>query len=772
MKGAANMFGHRRAYQIEEGIVKISFAEGEGWITPLTDEIINIFAPFETREHCSKAIEGNKAAGISFAVKEKPDYLEITTKRLTLQVYDDFLIDIYDETGRLLCRDYRGKRRLGRSIGQKFVELLEGEGHKVNPATDLNYEIQVLKQMEGDEAFYGLGDKVGCLNKRHYDYVMWNSDLPEAHTEAFQALYKSIPFFITLRRDCVYGIFFDNTYRSYVDFGKETNDYYYFGAEQGNLDYYFIAGETMPQIVKNYTYLTGRTPLPQLFTLGYHQSRWGYETTADVRGIAAKYRDLEIPIDTIHLDIDYMEHYKVFTWNEADFGEPGKVIRDLSKDGFKFITIIDPGVKVEDGYPVYEEGMRQGYFAKTPEGEVYVNAVWPGDAVFPDFGNPRVREWWADNQKYLVDLGARGVWNDMNEPASFRGQLPDDVVFTDEDRVSNHAKMHNVYGHLMAKAAYEGWKKYDGRRPFVLTRACYSGSQKYAAGWTGDNQSLWEHLRFAVPQLCSMGLSGMAFVGTDVGGFGADVTPELLARWVQVGCFSPFFRNHASKGSTNQEPWQFGEEVLAIYKKYVVLRYHFLPYFYDLFRECETTGLPPMRPLVLHYEKDENVKNLNGEFLMGERMLVAPVMEPGMNHKLVYLPKGVWYDYWTGEKLDGGKWLMREAPLDTCPVYVRGGSILPAYEPMQYVGERELDTLILEVYSGNGRYVHHQDNGEDFTYRKGAYNEYEMVILADGTLKIELTHQGYEKVYRKFIVRHNGKEQEFAFNGRALTIWL
>lgn len=766
------MFGKRKAYKVEEGIVKIQFVSGEGWITPLTDEIVNVFSPIETQEHRSKAVEGEKASGITFTVKEKLDYLEIQTKKLTIRVHDEYKVDFYDENGLLLCADYRGERQFGRQISEKFIKLLEIEGHKVPTASDFNYDVQVVKRMEGDEAFYGLGDKTGFLNKRHYDYEMWNSDNPAAHTDAFKALYKSIPFFIALRKECVYGIFFDNTYHSYFDMGKEKESYYYFGAREGNLDYYFIAGENMRHVVKNYTYLTGRTPLPQLFTLGYHQSRWGYETAADVRGVAAKYRDLEIPIDTIHLDIDYMDAYKVFTWSEEDFGEPGRLISDLSKDGFKFVTIIDPGVKVEEGYSVYEEGMKQGYFAKTPEGEVYVNAVWPGDAVYPDFGNPKTREWWADNQKYLVELGVRGVWNDMNEPASFKGELPEDVVFTDEDAVSNHAAMHNVYGHLMAKATYEGLKKYDGRRPFVITRACYSGSQKYTTAWTGDNQSLWEHLRMAIPQMCNLGLSGMAFVGTDVGGFGADVTGELLARWVEVGCFSPLFRNHSSKGSINQEPWLFGEEVLAVNRKYITLRYKLLPYLYDLFWECEKNGLPPLRPLVLHYEKDEAVKDLNGEFLFGERILAAPVVEQGMTRKLVYLPEGTWYDYWTGEKLKGKAWRMKEAPLAVCPMYIKAGSVIPNYEPMQYVGEHEMDTLILDVYSGNGRYVHHQDNGEDFAYRKGEYNEYEFVILADGTLKIELVHQGYEKIYKKFVVRHNGKAKEFPFTGKPLTIWL
>lgn len=766
------MLGNRRAYKIEEGVVILQFEKGEGRITPVTDEIMNVFSPIETTGHRSKAIEGEKAAGIHFEVTEKIDYLQIVTKALEVRVYDDFKVDFYNRTGMLLCADYRGSRQFGMQISEQFLAFLKAEGHDVPQAAGADHAIQVVKRMEGDEAFYGLGDKTGFLNKRHYDYEMWNSDFPQAHTDAFKALYKSIPFFLTLRKECVYGIFFDNTCRSYFDMGKEKGSYFFFGAESGNLDYYFIAGEKMPKVVANYTYLTGRTPLPQLFTLGYHQSRWGYETSAEVRAIVKKYRDLDISIDTVHLDIDYMDNFKVFTWNQTDFGRPGELIADLKKEGIKVVTIIDPGVKLEKGYAKFDEGMENGYFVKTPDGDTYVNAVWPGDSVFPDFGNPQVRDWWAGNQKYLVDLGVRGVWNDMNEPASFRGELPKEVVFTDEDQKTTHAAMHNVYGHLMAKATYEGLKKYDGRRPFVITRACYSGSQKYTTAWTGDNQSLWSHLQMAIPQMCNLGLSGLAYVGTDVGGFGADVTPELLSRWVQVGCFSPLFRNHSSKGSTRQEPWLFGEQTLAINKKYIELRYKLLPYLYDLFWQCEKTGLPPIRPLVLHYEQDEETKDLNGEFLFGEQMLVAPVVEQGANRKMVYLPQGIWYDYWTGEKIEGGRYFIRKAPLDICPIYLKAGSVIPNYKPMHYVGELEQDTLILDVYPGNGRYVHYQDNGEDFSYRNGAYNQYEFVILADGTLKIELLHQGYEKLYRRFAVRHKGVTKEFVFEGKPLTIWL
>lgn len=766
------MFGKRRSYTCEEGKVRIRFENGTAEIIPLTEEIIRVYAPLSGKEIRSKAIEGDKAQGVYFKAGEREECLEITTAGLIVRVYDDFKVDFYDKAERLLCADYRGDRRVTAPISEKFKKLLKAEGHDTSDLDNRNYRVQVVKQMEGDEAFYGLGDKTGYLNKRHYAYEMWNSDLPAAHTEAFPALYKSVPFFITRRKSCVFGIYFDNTYHSWFDMGKEQPDYYYFGADEGNLDYYFLAGGTMAEIVGNYTYLTGRTPLPQLFTLGYHQSRWGYETAEDVLAVAKKYRDLRIPIDTIHLDIDYMQDYKVFTWNDREFKEPGELTAELSRQGYKTVAVIDPGVKVEEGYFVYDEGRKHDYFVKTPDNEVYINEVWPGEAVFPDFGKKEVRTWWADKQKLLVDMGLRGVWNDMNEPASFRGELPAELVFTDEDEPSSHAAMHNVYGHQMAKAAYEGFRRYDGRRPFVLSRACYSGSQKYTTVWTGDNQSLWEHLRMAIPQLCNMGLSGLAFAGTDVGGFGADVTPELLSRWVQLGCFSPLFRNHSSKGSIRQEPWLFGRETLEINRQYISLRYRLLPYFYDLFWECERNGLPPMRPLVLHYEQDENVRELNSEFLLGRNMLIAPVVEQGMHKKLVYLPEGSWYDYWTKEKVEGGRYLVRNAPIDVCPVYVRSGGILPNYEPVQYVGEKEQETLILDVYSGNGHYIHYQDNGEDFAYRDGGYNAYEILLSEDGTLKIELIHEGYDRKYQRIAVSHNGHMQEFAFSGKRLTVWL
>ncbi len=762
------MFGNLLSYQQDGSVVTLQFEHGKGRVEVITDRIIRIFSGDGSLH--SKAIEGCKMRQTPCTVTFTENKVILSTDTLTVHIGADFLVDFYDRNNHALCRDYRGKRTPKSVISGEEQEFMAQEGHIVSNASSA-HKIEVVKAMDGDECFYGLGDKTGFLNKRYYEYEMWNTDNPNPQVDSFKALYKSIPFFITLKKDTVYGLFFDNTYKSYYNMGKESEDYFYFAADNGNLDYYFIGGDSMTDVVSGYTYLTGCTPLPQEWTLGYHQSRWSYKSEQEVRDLAKKLRSEKIPCDSIHLDIDYMDHFKVFTWNRERFDDPKKMTDDLSKDGFKIVTIIDPGVKQEKGYPIYDEGIQKKYFAKTPDGKTYVNAVWPGDAVYPDFGNPEVRSWWGNQQKFLTDLGVRGVWNDMNEPASFRGELPQDVVFTDEDQVTDHARMHNVYGQLMSKATYEGLKKQDALRPFVITRACYAGAQKYTTAWTGDNQSIWAHLQMAIPQLCNLSLSGMSFVGTDIGGFGSDTTPELLTRWLQVGCFSPLFRNHSTLDCIRQEPWCFGQTVLDIYRKYVQLRYRFIPYYYDLFFSGEKSGLPVLRPLVLHYQHDENVKNLNDEFLVGDSLLVSPVTEQGAVRKLVYLPEGTWFDYWTHEAIEGGSAFIREAPLDTCPLYVKAGSILPVWPVQDHVGQMEIDTLELNVYPGSGVYHHYQDDGESFAYRDGAYNEY-LCTLKDDLLTVECIHSGYERPYKFLCVHSLNGTQKVPFHGEKIQLKL
>jgi alpha-glucosidase len=745
-------YGKRMDYQITGNKVEITFARQKAVIEIIKDDIINFFVPRWSDSHYSKAIEGEKAVPTEFQVSEQDGALVVETGALRVSVDDDFLVDIFSKDGNCLLRDYRGERKQDARLSEKMIALIRSEGHEVSAQTE-ERPVQTFKCLDPEDCFYGLGDKTGFLNKRGYEYENWNSDNPNAHNEDYHMLYKSIPFLMCKKKDAAYGLFFDNTFHSYMNLGKASEAYYSYEAEDGNLDYYFLGGKTLAGVIWNYTYLTGTTPLPQLWTLGYQQCRWGYENEHDIREVALKYRELEIPCESVQYDIDYMQQYKVFTWDEENYGKKGDLFRELGEKGFKPVVIIDPGTKLEPGYMMYEEGMEHDYFVKDADGEVYVNEVWPGEANYPDFGRQEVRDWWGEHHRFLTDMGVAGIWNDMNEPASFRGELPPDVVFHDGDRTTNHAEMHNVYGHYMSKATSDGLKKLSPKRPFVITRACYAGTQKYACVWTGDNQSLWAHLQMMIPQLCNLGMSGFSIAGVDIGGFGADTTPELMARWIEAASFSTFFRNHSANGSRRQEPWQFSDEVVDIYRKYVELHYRFLPYIYDLLYKGETTGLPVMRPLVLHYEDDKETYNLNGEFLVGESLLVAPVTEQGATKKMVYLPEGIWYDYWTGERFTGKQYMVVDAPLDHCPLYVKGGSILPMYENVQYVGERPYEKLMLLVTPEAAEYEHFQDNGEDYAYREGAYNLYHFSWNENGGLTQTFLHKGYPEYAQIEIVR-------------------
>lgn len=718
----------------------------------VAQDILRVFLGRETQNYFSKAVEADRHEDCAFTVTEEGDTLVIATPALRLVVDAAGRTDFYTAAGKPLSLAWRGARGvIDRGLHDK--DLLEKEGHK-DAGSAAGLPVEELRALLPDDAVYGLGDKPTVLNKRSYAYENWNSDIPDPHEECFKSLYKDFPVFFvsSAAAERTYGIFFDNTFHTYFDFGFESPDYLSFGAKEGALNYYFFAGPTLREAVSRYTWLTGRAPLPQRWALGYQQCRWGYASAEAFRALARKFRELDIPLDALHFDIDYMDGYRVFTTNDKTFPDFPGLLAELKAQGIKAVTIIDPGVKVDPKYYVYQEGLQKGYFCKDKNDLVYVNEVWPGDSVFPDFGAPEVRGWWAGLQRFLTDRGVSGVWNDMNEPASFRGPLPDDVQMHDEERLTTHAEMHNCFGHNMAKASYEGWKAATGERPFVITRACYSGSQKYAVVWTGDNQSLWGHLRMSIPQQCSLGLSGMAFHGTDIGGFGADCTPELMARWIQAGCFSPLFRSHSSMGTRVQEPWRFGDEVTAIFRKYVKLRYRLQPYFYDLFRECEETGLPPMRALVLNYEDDPNVHELNDEFMLGDQMLVAPVVEQGARQRMIYLPKGDWYDFWTGEKQEGGRYFVREAPLDLCPIYVKAGTILPLYPEQRYTDELADPELTLRCYPGEGVYEHYRDNGRDFTYRDGAYTLYRFT-LSNAHLTTTLLHDNY-KPYTKINVEY------------------
>ena len=769
------MFGKLINYEINENIVLVNYENIQCKITMINEGVINFFAPTFRKERNSKAVETIENKKVEFKVNREENVININTKKLNIKVYDDFKVDIYNSNGEVLCRDYRGTREPFRRRGSDFSLALE-EGHKLDGHEE--YKVYVSKVMEKDMFFYGLGERTGSLNKKGYHYRNWNTDDPNPHGETYAQLYKSIPFLITIKGEEASGIFFDNHFESHFDMGKENSNYYYFGAVDGNLDYYFMYGPSVKEVVSEYTQLTGRTPLPQLWTLGYQQCRWSYAPKERLMEVAKAFREKDIPCDTLYLDIDYMDGYRVFTWDNNKFDNPKEILNELKNMGFKVVTIIDPGVKVDKGYKIYDEGLKEGYFATDKDGIVYKNKVWPGDSVYPDFMSSNTRKWWAGNQKIMMDYGVSGIWNDMNEPASFNGPLPDDVEFNEDGIIVTHKEIHNIYGHMMGKATYEGIKEATNKRPFVVTRACYAGTQKYSTVWTGDNQSTWEHLRMSLPMLMNLGLSGMAFCGTDVGGFGHDCTGELLSRWVQVGVFTPLFRNHAAMGTRDQEPWAFDKTTEDINRKYIKLRYKLLPYLYDMMYKCEESGAPIIRPLLFNYQNDKNTYEINDEFIFGNSILVAPVVEQGARQRLVYLPQGDnWIDYWTGEEHKGGKYIIKEAPLDICPIYIKSLSIIPVGKEQSYIGEKVDDTLMLNIYlsneNGKSTYTHILDDGESFEYKNGKLNKYNISFDLSDELRIEFKENiGYFKKYNKIIIILNNLDnnKKVFFNNKEVEV--
>ncbi|MGY8916281.1 MAG: glycoside hydrolase family 31 protein, partial [Flavobacteriales bacterium] len=542
-------------------------------------------------------------------------------------------------------------------------------------------------------------------------------------------LYKAIPFYVGLHNSKAYGIFFDNSFGTTFDFAHERRNITSFWADGGEMNYYFFYGPKITNVVKAYTDLTGKPELPPLWVLGFHQSKWSYFPESRVMEIATKFRDLKIPCDAIYLDIDYMEGFRCFTWNKNYFPEPKRMVKELSDKGFKTVAIIDPGIKVDKDYWVYQEGMENDYFCKRGDGPYMRGKVWPGECNFPDFTNPDVREWWAGLYKELIaDIGVKGVWNDMNEPAVMEvptKTFPLDVRHDYDGNPCSHRKAHNVYGTQMARATYEGVKKYTyPKRPFVITRSAFSGAQRYTSTWTGDNVATWEHLWIANVQVQRMCMSGMSFVGSDIGGFAEQPNGELFARWIQMGVFHPFCRVHSSGDHGDQEPWSFDNEVTDIVRKFIELRYQLLPYIYTMYWKYCKEGTPMIQSLVYFDQEDHQTHFRTDEFIFGEQILVCPVQEPNAQGRRMYIPKGKWYNYWTDEVVLGGKEKWVVADIDKVPLFIKEGALIPKYPVQQYVGELVVKELILDVYFKKGieDSTVYEDGQDGFDYKKGRYS--------------------------------------------------
>ena len=643
------------------------------------------------------------------------------------------------------------------------ISFLDNSGNVLSqdqpgyPATWHGNAFRIYKSMPIDEQYFGLGDKSDGMDHRGNAFTMWTTDA-FGWQQNSDPLYKAIPFFIALKNGTAYGIFLDNTYKSSFDFGKESRDFYSFGADGGELNYYFIAGPEPKKVIERYTALTGRTPLPPYWSLAYQQCRYSYYPESRVREIASEFRKRQIPADVLYLDIDYQEGYKAFTINRKYFPGFEQIIKDLGAEGFRVVVISDLHLAHEKGYQPYDSGHAQDLFVKNPDGSEYVGKVWPGPSVFPDFTLAKARQWYSSQYKFFTDMGIAGFWNDMNEPAVFRypdKTFPLDTVHRVDAQTENrnpagpvrkadHREIHNVFGMQNVRATYEGLLALrPNERPFVLTRAAFAGTQRYAATWTGDNQSTWTHYRLTLPTVLNLGISGYSSTGVDVGGFEGSPQPDLLTRWTELGAFLPIFRNHTSSGTRDQEPWVHGPEHEAINKRYIELRYKLLPYIYTITEEMSRTGIPVMRPYFLEHPELGRIPFINDrEFFFGPDFLVAPKLNEMLDKYEVLLPDGLWYDYWTGKRVEANTraaWdattdevgpknvpnvlsLTVDPPLDTIPVYVRGGAIIPHAPVVQSTMQKPDGPLELRVYPGPDCHGSiYTDDGTSFAYKTGAY---------------------------------------------------
>ena len=659
----------------------------------------------------SYAINPNHSRGYDEIKEDETDsaFLILTSKLRVFVDKTNLRIRIEDLEGGVINED---------ELGFHWEENYEFGGNTV----------KMSKIAQAGESFYGLGDKATHTNLKGKRTQNWVTD-QYAYGKDQDPLYKAVPFYIGLHNDLAYGVFFDNSFCTHFDFSHERRNITSFWADGGEMNYYFFYGPEMHRVVRAYTDLTGTPELPPLWALGFHQSKWSYYPENRVKEIASTFRKLEIPCDAIYLDIDYMDGFRCFTWDKKHFPDPKRMISELEEDGFKTVVMIDPGIKVDRDYWVYREALENDYFCKRADGPIMQGKVWPGPCNFPDFTNPEVRSWWAELYKGLIqDSGVHAVWNDMNEPAVMEvpsKTAPLDTRHDYDGHPCSHRKAHNIYGMQMVRATYEGVKKYVfPKRPFVITRAAYSGTQRYSSTWTGDNVATWEHLWIANVQVQRLCMSGMSFTGSDIGGFAEQPNGELFARWVQLGIFHPFCRVHSSGDHGDQEPWSFDEEVTGIVRKFIELRYQLLPYLYTMFWKYVKEGVPMLKSLVYYDQADHQTHFRTDEFIFGEQILVCPIQEPNAQGRRMYIPRGKWHNYWTGEVVEGGmeKWVV--ADIDKIPIFIKSGAIIPKYPVQQYVGEKEIKQLVLNVYylEGTEQSTVYEDAHDGYDYKKGEYS--------------------------------------------------
>lgn len=615
-------------------------------------------------------------------------------------------------------------------IFNKYQKLILADAEE-DPYVMNGTEIKTNKVLRNDEHFFGLGEKTGTLDRRGKSYTMWNSDKP-CYSEIEDPLYKSIPFFMSSYN---YGIFFDNTYKTKFDFGEKSTDLFSFSAPNGSFIYYFFYGKDYKEIIESYTTLTGKPIMPPKWAFGWSQSRGLLTNEKLTRTIAQEYREREIPCDIIYQDIGWVEGLQNFEWAKENYKNPRQMLSDLADNGFKVIVSQDPVIS-QATTKQWQEADSEGYFTTDIRTGKSYDMPWPwgGNAGVVDFTKPQVADWWGNLQQIPINDGVKGFWTDMGEPAWSNEESTDRLKM--RHHLGMHDEIHNVYGLTWDKVVTEQFEKHNpNQRIFQMTRAAYSGLQRYTFGWSGDSGNGedvtdgWINLANQIPLGLSAGLGLIPFWATDVSGYCGDITDyeefaELYIRWLQFGVFNPLSRAH-HEGNNAVEPWLFGEQVEKIAKTSIELKYKLHPYIYSFARKSYDSGIPIMRALILEFPKDKNTFEVNDQFMFGEALLIAPVVEEGAKHRNIYLPKGEWIDYNNPSvKYEGGNTINYPVTLETIPIFAKSGAILPQSPVMQYIGALDNAPMILEIFPSDklSQFELYEDDGETNNYKKDEFS--------------------------------------------------
>lgn len=621
--------------------------------------------------------------------------------------------------------------------------------------------------------FYGMGEKMRGLELSGQQTKFWNTDIfadfhgSEIFNDRPDPMYVSIPYVAIRRDNCWVGLLMDNPFATFISTGAEVNvanqmklgaqggKIILLGAEDGQPDLYIIVAPDLPSLTRRLQKLVGTTPRPPAWALGYHQCRWGYQSEKDMDRLDRQFEENGVPCDGLWIDIDYMRGFRVFTFNREHFPNPAAATKRLAKKGRRIVPIIDPGVKKEAGYPVYESGRKADAFCRNPNGDEFTGLVWPGETVFPDFSLPAARDWWAKHVKKFAALGFDGAWLDMNDPST-GSVLCTDMLFN-RGRDSHHT-FHNQYALGMAMASRKGFETaHPGKRQFLLSRSGYTGISRYAALWTGDNCSNYHYLRNCMAVSMNLALSGVPFNGPDIGGFAGDTHPQLITDWMKTCFLFPFCRNHTMINTRDQEPWAFDPDNSEILAEYIRMRYRFRPYLYNLFIEQEAEGSAILRPLFYEFQNTARqiLDRIDTQFMIGPAVMQAPVVDEHTRSREVVLPGARWFSWLENRWVEGGRTVtVQPLPAQT-PMYLREGFCLPIQKGASTdnrftPGNVEFHILCSTDFSGEGRISYVFDDGETFAYRKGVESRVSGVFrVANGALDVEIG-QDFDKAGRCF----------------------